>query len=171
MIKSIILIATICLSCNVAIAQEMIQEEDDFIAPVEQLKKQTNPQDQLLNQDTATPTDENTNTHILEEHAGKGDFYKKAQLNVIDKTLGKTYRITIDVGDVYTVGDLTIKPTSCWKPEYKGVLPESRSFIEITRNTGFRLENIFSGWMFAQAPALSHISHEKYDVFLTDCTM
>jgi hypothetical protein len=68
-----------------------------------------------------------------------------------------------------TFGGLAITVRDCEKnsPEDQ---PESAAFLQIDEVRPGE-ENIrrFSGWMFAQSPALSSLENPVYDVILLDC--
>jgi hypothetical protein len=92
-----------------------------------------------------------------------------AILQGLDKITARVSEIEAPVGKTVRFGGLSITVRDCKKnpPEDR---PESAAFLEIDE---VRLgeENIrrFSGWMFAQSPALSSLENPVYDVILLDC--
>jgi hypothetical protein len=67
------------------------------------------------------------------------------------------------------LGSLSITVRDCEKnpPEDR---PEDAAFIQIDEvRPGEENVRRFSGWMFAQSPALSSLEHPVYDLILLDC--
>ena len=92
-----------------------------------------------------------------------------AVLQGLDKITARVSEIEAPVGKTVTFGGLTITVRDCEKnpPEDQ---PESAAFLQIDEVRPGE-ENIrrFSGWMFAQSPALSSLENPVYDVILLDC--
>ena len=77
--------------------------------------------------------------------------------------------IEAPVGKTVTFGGLAITVRDCEKnpPEDQ---PESAAFLQIDEvRPGEVNVRRFSGWMFAQSPALSSLENPVYDVILLDC--
>ncbi len=92
-----------------------------------------------------------------------------AILRVIDKTLGKLYLLDLEVGSKRTINEITIKVSSCLRPNEKLIVPAGRAFIEVFETRKRAVEKLFSGWIYAQSPSVSHLNHPKYDVTLAGC--
>jgi hypothetical protein len=92
-----------------------------------------------------------------------------AILQGLDKITARVSQIEAPVGKTVTFGGLAITVRDCEKnpPEDQ---PESAAFLQIDEVRPGE-ENIrrFSGWMFAQSPALSSLENPVYDVILLDC--
>ncbi len=92
-----------------------------------------------------------------------------AVLQGLDKITARVSEIEAPVGKTVTFGGLAITVRDCEKnsPEDQ---PESAAFLQIDEVRPGE-ENIrrFSGWMFAQSPALSSLENPVYDVILLDC--
>ena len=92
-----------------------------------------------------------------------------AVLQGLDKITARVSEIEAPVGETVRFGGLSITVRDCKKnlPEDR---PESAAFLEINEVRPGE-ENIrrFSGWMFAQSPALSSLENPVYDVILLDC--
>ena len=103
--------------------------------------------------------------------AGQSDMIKEpvAVLQGLDKITARVSDIAAPVGKTVQFGTLAITVRACEKnpPEDK---PEDAAFLQIDEVRPGE-ENIrrFSGWMFAQSPALSSLEHPVYDVILLDC--
>ena len=96
-----------------------------------------------------------------------------AVLQGLDKTTARVTTIEAPVDKPVHFGTLTITARSCNKkpPEEP---PNTTAFLEIdeTRAQGQSstdVQHVFSGWMFAQSPALSTLEHPVYDVTVLDC--
>ena len=93
-----------------------------------------------------------------------------AVLQGLDKITARVSQIEAPVGKTVRFGTLTITVRDCEKnpPEDK---PESAAFLQIDEvRPGEENMRQFSGWMFAQSPALSSLENPVYDVILLDCT-
>ena len=103
--------------------------------------------------------------------ADQTDMIKEpvAVLQGLDKITARVSDIAAPVGKTVQFGTLAITVRACEKnpPEDK---PEDAAFLEIDEvRPGEDNIRRFSGWMFAQSPALSSLEHPVYDVILLDC--
>lgn len=92
-----------------------------------------------------------------------------AVLQGLDKITARVSRIEAPVGKTVDFGGLAITVRDCEKnpPEDR---PESAAFLQIDElRPGEDSVRWFSGWMFAQSPALSSLENPVYDVILLDC--
>jgi hypothetical protein len=92
-----------------------------------------------------------------------------AVLQGLDKITARVSEIEAPVGTTVRFGSLSITVRDCEKapPEDK---PESAAFLQIDEvRPGEDNVRRFSGWMFAQSPALSSLQNPVYDVILLDC--
>jgi hypothetical protein len=92
-----------------------------------------------------------------------------AVLQGLDKITARVSQIVAPVGKTVRFGSLAITVRDCEKspPEDR---PEDAAFIQIDEvRTAEENVRRFSGWMFAQSPALSSLEHPVYDVVLLDC--
>ncbi len=92
-----------------------------------------------------------------------------AMLQGLDKITARVSEITAPVGKPVMFGSLRIVVRDCEKsPPIER--PEDAAFIQIDEvRPGEVNVRRFSGWMFAQSPALSSLEHPVYDVVLLDC--
>jgi hypothetical protein len=92
-----------------------------------------------------------------------------AVLQGLDKITARVSEITAPVGKTVQFGSLAITVRDCEKnpPEDR---PEDAAFLQIdeVRPDEDNLRR-FSGWMFAQSPALSSLENPVYDIVLLDC--
>jgi hypothetical protein len=92
-----------------------------------------------------------------------------AVLQGLDKITARVSEIDAPIGKTVQFGSLAITVRDCEKnpPEDR---PEDAAFIQIDEvRPGEENVRQFSGWMFAQSPALSSLEHPVYDVVLLDC--
>ncbi len=104
--------------------------------------------------------------------ADQSDMIKEpvAILQGLDKITARVSEITAPVDKTVQFGTLRITVRDCEKipPEDR---PEDAAFLQIDEvRPGEADIRRFSGWMFAQSPALSSLEHPVYDVILLDCT-
>ncbi|WP_407649142.1 DUF2155 domain-containing protein [Devosia algicola] len=73
------------------------------------------------------------------------------------------------IGETVLFGALEITPRACYSHPPNEVQRTS-SFIEVDqRSLTGSSQRIFTGWIFADSPALNAIDHAVYDVWLIDC--
>jgi hypothetical protein len=92
-----------------------------------------------------------------------------AVLQELDKITARVSEIEAPVGKTVHFGGLAITVRDCERnpPEDR---PESAAFLQIDEvRPGEETIRRFSGWMFAQSPALSSLENPVYDVILLDC--
>jgi hypothetical protein len=92
-----------------------------------------------------------------------------AVLQGLDKITARVSEIDAPVGKTVQFGSLAITVRDCEKnpPEDR---PQDAAFLQIDEvQPGEEKVRRFSGWMFAQSPALSSLEHPVYDVILLDC--
>jgi hypothetical protein len=92
-----------------------------------------------------------------------------AALQGLDKITAQVSNFDAPVGRAVRFGNLSIRVRACEKnpPEDP---PESAAFLEIeSLRPGQDPVTEFSGWMFAQSPALSSLEDPIYDVIVLDC--
>lgn len=95
----------------------------------------------------------------------------EATLMVIDKRTARKHTYTIIEGRTFTHETLEVQVKKCWNEPDVAVYPEQAALVEIHEATaGQGLENVFTGWLFANKSELSNIQHQAYDVTLVACT-
>lgn len=92
-----------------------------------------------------------------------------AVLQGLDKITAHASDFTAPVGKTVRFGDLSITVRACDKNPPEDT-PESAAFLQIDAvRPGRRQVQEFSGWMFAESPALSSLADPIYDVIVLDC--
>ena len=97
------------------------------------------------------------------------------RLRSLDKVTARAMTFDAQVGTTVTFGNLYIRVQTC-RQSQPIEEPESAAFLQVwedlvakessaTENTNW----VFSGWMFASSPGLSHMDHPVYDVWVMDC--
>jgi len=95
-----------------------------------------------------------------------------AILQGLDKTTARVTTVEAPLDKSVKFGTLIITARACVKkpPEEP---PNTAAFVQIDearpQSQGAQAERLFSGWMFAQSPALSALEHPVYDVTVLDC--
>ena len=87
----------------------------------------------------------------------------------LDKVTGNITSIEIPVDKSGRFGTLEIRPRVCYSRPVTEE-PKTTSFVEINDIdiTGQPMR-VFTGWMFAESPALNALEHPVFDVWLTAC--
>jgi hypothetical protein len=92
-----------------------------------------------------------------------------AVLQGLDKIMARVMDFDAPVGQTVRFGNLSMRVRACEKAAPEDP-PESAAFLEITSiRPGQDPVTEFSGWMFAQSPALASLEDPIYDVILLDC--
>jgi hypothetical protein len=96
-----------------------------------------------------------------------------AVLQGLDKTTARVSTVEAPLDKPVRFGTLIITARACNKkpPEEP---PNTTAFLEINEaraqgQANTDVQHLFSGWMFAQSPALSTLEHPVYDVTVLDC--
>jgi hypothetical protein len=108
------------------------------------------------------------------------ESFPVVKLQSLDKITARTMTFEANVGNTVKFGSLYIKIQACKKaPPVEQ--PESAAFLQVWEVRPVKEEGgakaaskeeaqwIFSGWMFSSSPALSHMDHPVYDVWVLDC--
>lgn len=87
----------------------------------------------------------------------------------LDKITGRITRFDVYIDETVLFGALEITPRACYtRPATEA--QRTSAFLEVDQRslTGIS-RRIFSGWMFADSPALNAVDHAIYDVWLVEC--
>jgi hypothetical protein len=88
-------------------------------------------------------------------------------LRGLDKSSGRTETFAVAVGSTAPFGRLEITVNACRTPP-EGESEDALAHLTVTDRKG-GAGAVFSGWMFASAPALSALDHPRYDVWTIAC--
>lgn len=92
-----------------------------------------------------------------------------AQFAGIDKITGRITSFDVYIDETVQFGALQVTPKVCYSRD-ETEAQKTDAFIEVDEITLDRkIRRIFSGWMFADSPALNAVEHAIYDVWLTGC--
>ena len=92
-----------------------------------------------------------------------------AQFSGLDKITGRITTFDVYINETVQFGALQITPRACYtRPPTE--TQRTSVFVEVDQvNLSGKIERIFTGWMFADSPALNAIDHAVYDIWLLDC--
>lgn len=96
--------------------------------------------------------------------------FKAAHLQILDKVTARVTMLEVTPLLPAAYGTIDIAVKQCWRaPDDEK--PEQAALLEIRERKAQLGEStlLFSGWMFASAPALSALEHPVYDVSLIRC--
>jgi hypothetical protein len=92
-----------------------------------------------------------------------------AEFAGIDKITGRITSFDVYVNETVQFGALQVTPKVCYSRD-ETEAQKIDAFVEVDEITLDRkIRRIFSGWMFADSPALNAVEHAIYDVWLTGC--
>ena len=88
----------------------------------------------------------------------------------LDKITGRITRFDVYIDETVLFGALELTPRACYERPASDTLQRSSVFLEVDqRSLDATARRIFTGWMFADAPALNAVDHAVYDVWLIEC--
>ena len=92
-----------------------------------------------------------------------------AVFSALDKVTARISKIEIPLNETVKFGSLNVTPRVCYsRPATER--PKTTSYVEIQEvQLDGNEQKIFSGWMFAESPALNAVEHPVFDVWLSDC--
>jgi len=92
-----------------------------------------------------------------------------ASFSGLDKITGRITNFDVYMDETVQFGALQITPRVCYtRPPTE--TQRTSVFLEVDQvSLKGGTERIFTGWMFAESPALNPIDHPVYDVWLVDC--
>lgn len=96
------------------------------------------------------------------------DLRAGARLRELDKMTGQTKTFEIGVGETREIDRLRIELAACRSPEDND-MHGTMAFLKVW-DTRSPEAAAFSGWMFAESPALSALDHPRYDLWVISCT-
>ncbi len=88
----------------------------------------------------------------------------------LDKITGRITRFDVYIDETVLFGALEITPRACYNRPTNDTLQRTSAFLEVNQmSLDGSDERIFTGWMFADSPALNAVDHAVYDVWLIEC--
>ncbi len=92
-----------------------------------------------------------------------------AQFDGLDKITGRVTSFDVYIDETVQYGALQITPRACYtRPSTE--TQRTSVFVEVDQvSLQGDTSRIFTGWMFAESPALNAIDNAVYDIWLTDC--
>ena len=92
-----------------------------------------------------------------------------AIFSALDKVTARIRKLEIPINETVQFGSLKVTPRACYSrpPE---VRPKTSTFVQVDEVLlNGDEKRLFSGWMFAESPALNAVEHPVFDVWLTSC--
>ena len=92
-----------------------------------------------------------------------------AAFSGLDKITGRITRFDVYINETVQFGALQITPRVCYtRPPTE--TQRTSVFLEVDQvSLKGGTQRVFTGWMFADSPALNAIDHPVYDIWLVDC--
>jgi len=88
----------------------------------------------------------------------------------LDKITGRITRFDVYINETVLFGALELTPRACYNRPSGDTLQRTSAFLEVDQlSLEGTSERIFTGWMFADSPALNAVDHAVYDVWLIQC--
>ena len=92
-----------------------------------------------------------------------------AEIRQLDKMTGATRTVAIKAGQEERLGRLRVRLEGCHAAA-DGGQHGTKAFLKVWDPEQESGKPAFSGWMFADSPALSALDHPRYDVWVLGCT-
>ena len=93
-----------------------------------------------------------------------------AAFSGLDKITGRIIRFDVYVDETVQFGALQITPRVCYTRPPNETVQRTSVFVEVDQvSLKGQITRIFTGWMFADSPALNAVDHAVYDIWLDDC--
>lgn len=87
----------------------------------------------------------------------------------LDKITGRITVFDVYIGETVQFGSLQLTPRVCYSRPATEAMSDT-AFVQVDEvSLQATVERVFSGWMFADSPALNAIDNAVYDVWLVDC--
>ena len=90
-----------------------------------------------------------------------------AVLRSLDKVSGTHEDLVLKAGDTVGLGKLQITLGECRFPMDN---PSGDAYAWLVIRDGNAEQTTFEGWMVASSPALNGLDHQRYDVWVLNCT-
>jgi hypothetical protein len=92
-----------------------------------------------------------------------------AAFSGLDKITGRITNFDVYINETVQFGALQLTPRVCYtRPPTE--TQRTSVFLEVDQvSLKGGTQRIFTGWMFADSPALNAIDHPVYDIWLVDC--
>jgi len=91
------------------------------------------------------------------------------RMRQLDKMTGRTQTFEIAAGTEEMADRLRVRLEACRSPD-DNAQHGTMAFVQIWDTKRAGDTPVFSGWMFAESPALSALDHPRYDVWVISCT-
>lgn len=92
-----------------------------------------------------------------------------ARFTGLDKITGRVTQFDVYVDETVQFGALQITPRACYS-RAPTETQRTSVFVEVDQvSLKGSISRIFTGWMFADSPALNAVDHAVYDVWLIEC--
>ena len=93
-----------------------------------------------------------------------------AAFSGLDKITGRITKFDVYIDETVLFGALEITPRACYNRPASDTLQRTSAFLEVDQlDMDGSSKRIFTGWMFADSPALNAVDHAIYDVWLIEC--
>jgi hypothetical protein len=92
-----------------------------------------------------------------------------AAFSGLDKITGRITSFDVYIDETVQFGALQLTPRACYtRPPTE--TQRTSVFLEVDQvSLKGGTQRVFTGWMFADSPALNAIDHPVYDIWLVDC--
>ena len=88
----------------------------------------------------------------------------------LDKSTARITEFDVYLNETVLFGALEVTPRACYSRSPNETVQRTSAFVEVDQlDLEGESERIFTGWMFADSPALHAVDHAVSDVWLVSC--
>lgn len=91
-----------------------------------------------------------------------------ARLRQLDKMTGQAETVEVAAGEEMVIDRLRVRLEACRAPE-DNAEHGTKAYLKVWDTQDPEAPPVFSGWMFAESPALSAMDHPRYDLWVMSC--
>ena len=106
------------------------------------------------------------NDDVAEEVRDRVAVGRAVVLRGLDKLTGDTEDFELGMGQSIDMGRIQVTLSECRYPETN---PSGNAYAHLVIKDDKGEDELFSGWMIAQSPALNPLDHPRYDVWVMRC--
>ena len=89
----------------------------------------------------------------------------------LDKITGRITKFDVYIDETVQFGALQLTPRVCYTRPPNETVQRTSVFVEVDQvSLKGQITRIFTGWMFADSPALNAVDHAVYDIWLENCS-
>jgi hypothetical protein len=115
------------------------------------------------------PEEEEIQTPVVPIELPGTSLLTGVRLRQLDKMTGQTQTYELAVGETRRVARLEVSLEAC-RAASSNATHGTMAYLKVWDTKNGDQPPAFTGWMFAESPALSALDHPRYDLWVINCT-